>query len=41
MWDVASSGKISLRRGDTRIWWNNKEKDHLKDLGMDGRIMLE
>ena len=26
----------------TEIWWENlKEEDHLKDLGIDGRIILK
>jgi hypothetical protein len=25
-----------------RVWWGNlREKDHLKDLGIDGRVILK
>ena len=29
-------------RGEVRteIWWGNRERDHLEDLGVDGRIIL-
>jgi hypothetical protein len=37
MWQVWGRGEV--RKG---IWWVNLgEKDHLEDLGVDGRVMLE
>ena len=33
--------KVQKRRG-TGIWWENpKEKDHLKNLNVDGRIIIK
>jgi hypothetical protein len=30
-----------VRRGVYRVWWGNlKERDHLGDPGLDGRIIL-
>jgi hypothetical protein len=39
-------GYMACRRGKikihTQFWWGNlKETDHLKDLGLDGRIVLK
>jgi hypothetical protein len=30
------------RRGAQRVWWRQlSERDHLKDIGVDGRIILK
>jgi hypothetical protein len=30
------------RRGAYRVWWGDlRERDHLKDLGLNGRIILK
>jgi len=30
------------RGGHTRIWWGNlRERDHMEELGIDGRIILK
>jgi hypothetical protein len=34
--------RMGERRGYTRFWWENlRERDHLGDLGLDGRIILK
>ena len=34
-------GRVGERIGTYRFWWGNqREKDHLEDPGLDGRIIL-
>jgi hypothetical protein len=37
MWHIRNRGEFH-----TEVWWGNlNERDHLKDLGIDGRITLK
>jgi hypothetical protein len=37
MWHVWGRGEV-----DAALWWGNlEERDHLEDLGIDGRIILK
>ena len=39
---AASDLRIRERRGVYRVWWGNlREKDHLEDSGLEGRIILK
>jgi len=38
---VFSRKRENRRRGAYRVWWGNlRERDHLEDIGTDGRITL-